>query len=234
MPLPLKNLLLPPALLALTLATPLDLAPSPASRPTTVAPPCAQWNQFGNWVSRRVPAVSDPSNPFFHTRLHSALNADLLLLAGMGMPNAAGERPTSDAYSEALRMVLGQLFPADLQFLAEANGFRSSFDLLAEQGLGALAGIVDFGTTTYSTESADYCATSHPITQGQHQGEFLVIARDKSNGRVIGVAIAGTEDEAKAKAEDMVAEAQRKRDGNGVMVTPDGCGDVRMPPGFGC
>ncbi len=233
----LAKAVLPPAvLLTLTLAAPLALD-SGAQAVPRLAAPCAQWNQFGNWVSSTVPQIRDPANPFFHTREHTAMNADYLLRVGMGFPDESGAYPHSGLYSEALRYVMGQLFAAELQFLAEGNGFRSWQDMVAERGMGALNEIVDFETTTYSTESENYCASAHPITQGTHKGEFLVVARDKSNGRVIGLAIAATEDEAKAIAHDMIEEAEKAREeaeAEGVVAFPDGCGDVRMPPGFGC
>lgn len=232
-----STVLLPAVVLTLSLSAPLALDSRVESAPRPAAP-CAQWNQFGNWLSNAADGtMAEPSSPWFHTRSHTSYYAPSLLHAGMGMLDDAGRPPTRGAYAEALFGALINLFGPDLQFLAEANGFSSHEDLLGEHGLRALDGVVDFDTEVYSTESTNYCATVHPITQGAHKGEFLVVARDKSSGRVIGVAIAGTVDEARAIAADMLEEAEKEREGaeaEGVVAFPDGCGDVRMPPGFGC
>ena len=194
----------------------------------SAGPSCVNWNNFQGWIDNKAPHIRDPGNGNFHTRLHHQVRED-----GSGYIPWVGRD-----YFQGLFEAIDNLFGFELDFLAEANGFASSESLFGQKGLSALSPFVDFDTTVYSTESDNFCASVSPITDGTHAGEYLVIMRDKSSGRVVRIGIGASEDEARAIAHDMVEQAEERRkqeEKNGVIAFPDGCGDRRnLPPGLGC
>ena len=139
-------------------------------------------------------------------------------------------------YTDGVMAGLVQIFGVEMYFLADQLGFGHPNDMILERGFDVIDEFVDFETVTYESESENFNAKVHPIDHGSHDGEYLVIVRSNETGRVVAMEVGATEDEAKAKAEQKLKEAEsaQRQTSSGVIPLPNGCGDGQPIRGFGC
>lgn len=194
---------------------------------------CVNWGQWGSYVEGNASGSVDPASPWFHTRHHETYFDTNLMQAALD-PSPVFSYPYQSSLSGAIINIFGH----ELEYMAQQLGFGGDQSaLLGQYGMSVLASFIDFDNPVGSTESENFCATIYKNTAGSHEGEYTVIARSKSTGRVVGVAVAASEDEAAQIAADLLAAAEKAQaeSGSGVMLSPDGCGDGRsgLPPGYG-
>lgn len=176
-----------------------------------------------------TPACLNPANDPFQV-IHSVLGPEYdFVPLGPDDPlhrfmHEPRNMPNDETYFGALFLSLNQMFGNDLAKIAEREGFGSIPALLAAKGRDALAELIDFDNPVFSIDGDDFCGGVYKIASGMHAGEYYWEVTDKK-GFVVSHGIAATEGEAILKVQASIAIATT---GQGVMLNPDGCADLRI------